>query len=105
MWLSTVKLAILGSQLFVAVADDMPRLDPTATCRAATRVSSATFEGCMADETKARTDLVAQWSRFPAADRRSCVPADRALLSQSYVDLLTCLQMAGAMRGTPRQNQ
>jgi hypothetical protein len=96
MWLTSIEALVLGARLLVPVADDIPRLDPGPSCRAATRdVPNTSFQGCLDQENKARAEIVRQWNTFTAADRRDCIPTD----SPSYIDLLTCLQMASAARG------
>jgi hypothetical protein len=95
MWLAALGIALIGAQPVVMVADGPPRLNPSSTCHAATQVPNTSFQSCMDQEDKARADIVSQWSTFSVAARRFCIPADRALLSQSYVDLLTCLQLSG----------
>jgi hypothetical protein len=55
----------------------------------------------MSDEQSARTTLVAQWESFAASDRVSCAQSEDAGGAPSYVELLTCLQMAKAARAIP----
>jgi hypothetical protein len=50
---------------------------------------------CMRDEMAARQQLSSTWLTVPAPARESCEGEATAGGIQSYVDLLTCLQMAG----------
>jgi hypothetical protein len=88
-----VVLAI-GSQLFITVAEGVPVFDAAAGCRAAQSDMPANFEACMKDEQNARAQLGAEWDRFLASDRATCTQNEMDGGTPSYVELLTCLQMA-----------
>src|SRR6266705_1754033 len=87
----------LGVQMHSAAADEVPTYDVRKSCKADVQAyqGQGNVTGCMADEQSARTTLVAQWTQFAADSRARCMqmvgdPAG----PQSYVELLTCLQMA-----------
>ncbi len=80
-------------QFFVSVADEVPRFDLTSNCRGQATNAPTSFGDCMRDENKARGALVAQWSRFSPVDRANCTRETEVYLP-SYVDLLTCLEIA-----------
>lgn len=50
---------------------------------------------CVADEKSARQQLDSIWLTVPSGPRESCESLAMSGGGQSYVDLLTCLQMAG----------
>lgn len=80
-----------------AAAQQLPRLDVEATCRAAPRLlaeDANPFEGCMRDERDAERQLQGMWSGAAAAHRETCAGEAQIGGSPSYVDMLTCLQMA-----------
>ena len=92
---------VLASQLFMTVADEVPKFDITRGCRAdATNTSGLnvgqdeTTKNCIRDEQTALGQLQAQWSQFAAPDRAMCTTntTDVPGAPPSYVDLLTCLQ-------------
>jgi len=84
----------LGSPLTIEVAD-VPVYDVAPSCRAAVAVMPGSFEACMKDEQTARTQLAATWDRFAAPMRDTCVQTENNTGGPpSYVELLTCLQMA-----------
>ncbi|HLH12509.1 MAG TPA: hypothetical protein VKV77_11615 [Methylovirgula sp.] len=93
-----LKLIILTAPIFCfapAHADQVPDLDVAKSCRQAQNYGATddpqqTFKNCMLDEKEAKDQLVKKWSGFKASDRRSCAPQ---LPSQSYVEMLTCLEM------------
>jgi hypothetical protein len=89
-------MMIVSSHLVVAVADTVPKFDIARNCKldvAATAGLSVgqPLKNCIRDEQRARQQLASQWSKFPAANRASCI-ADEDI-APSYVSLLTSLQM------------
>ena len=86
----------LGVWLLQPVADAVPRLNVEPTCRAAAKAGEgldARFSRCMAEEEKARATLHAEWSKFPASSRSSCTSVASGSGIQSYVELLSCLEL------------
>jgi len=92
---------LFSSHLLVAVADDLPNLNVTPGCRQAATVSSASMESCLRDEQAARATLAKSWAQFAAPDKRSCISETTMGGAPSYVELLTCLQMAADARKLP----
>jgi hypothetical protein len=100
MWLPFSTL-VLASQLFMTVADDIPKFDIARGCRADNTNTSGLSQGldettksCVHDEQAARDQLQAQWSQFAPSDRTMCTANETDVPGSppSYVDLLTCLQ-------------
>ena len=89
-----------GSPLVIAVAD-VPAYDVAPGCRAAVTVTPGSFDSCMKDEQSARAQLAASWDRFAGPQRDNCVQAENTGGSPSYVELLTCLQMAQDAKTLP----
>ena len=92
---------VLASQLFITVADDVPKFDITRGCRADNTNTSGLNTGldestkrCIHDEQAAQDQLQTQWSQFAASDRAMCTANETNVpgAPPSYVDLLTCLQ-------------
>jgi hypothetical protein len=81
-------------------AHDLPRLDISATCRA--DQNKATIDNCMADENRARERLEKEWGQFRPADRTQCTQISSMKGFQSYVELITCLEMARDARSLPK---
>jgi hypothetical protein len=89
-----------------AFADDVPKLDFTKSCRTdvAAYPGGGGNKACLADEESARKTLVAQWNRFSPASKARCTSMVTDMIGdQSYVELLTCLQMARDVKGLPKQ--
>jgi len=89
------------AQSFAAFADEVPTFDLRKPCKAdvlayqGTASGQASDTGCLSSEQAARTTLVSQWTQFSPASKRECVLLQGdAAGPQSYVELLTCLQMA-----------
>jgi len=102
--LSAVLLAV---PLAIAVADSVPTFDVHPTCRGADATAGAGGRGsdvCIRGEMSARDELGKQWAEFPEADRRRCVSVTTMTQMPSYVQVLTCLEMArDARQLNPRE--
>ena len=92
---------VLASQLFITVADNVPKYDIQRGCRADNTNTSGLSVGldestknCIRDEQTAQDRLQSQWSQFSPAARASCSrnETDVSGVPPSYVELLTCLQ-------------
>ena len=74
------------------------------------QVSQASHPGgggnkaCLTDEQRARKTLVAQWNRFSPTSKARCTSMVTDMIGdQSYVELLTCLQMSRDVLTLPKQ--
>jgi hypothetical protein len=97
--------ALLASQIFL-VADSVPTLNVGPTCSAAGGVgviAGRTEDSCLRDENEARDQLRKQWSQYGGADKAQCVGSTRDGGVPSYVELLTCLEMAKQSRDLPEE--
>jgi hypothetical protein len=54
----------------------------------------ATPESCTKDERDAKNELTKRWSQFGASAKKSCIDEAEIGGDKSYVELLTCLEMA-----------
>jgi hypothetical protein len=91
----TVLLGSLSS--FPAAAQEPPRFDVQATCKAAQPLSAQDtnpYESCMRDETAAERQLRDIWSSAAVSQRNMCGQEAQIGGTPSYVDMLTCLQLA-----------
>jgi hypothetical protein len=85
------------TQMHPALADEIPQFDIQKNCNIDVRAygSGETKAACIADEQKAKATLVAQWTRFSPGSRSRCMSMVNDIAGgQSYVELLTCLQVA-----------
>ena len=100
-FLAAVAVALCAS---VAAAQEVPTLDVAPLCRAQAKASQDLADACLADEKKARDELVRRWAQFAAADKTRCTGMVKSTAgAQSYVELLTCLQIALDVKGLPKQ--
>ena len=94
----------IQSTAVVAQAGEVPNLEFAAGCRNAAAGNAATLDRCMRDEQGARQKLTTEWSGFPHADRTQCTAlAKMGTALQSYVELITCLEMAKQARDLPKE--
>jgi len=102
-----------GTQVYRVAADEVPTYDVQKTCKTDTQayqgpgtatLGSNTASGCVADEQTARATLVSQWTQFATDSKSECmqVVGNVAVGLQSYVELLTCLQMAKDVKSLPK---
>lgn len=103
--LAAMAAISVGIQTRAAVADDVPTYDVRKSCKADVQAypTAGDATGCLRDEQDARTTLVSQWGQFTPDSRVRCTqmvgdPAG----PQSYVELLTCLQMARDVKTLPK---
>ncbi len=84
----------------VLAADRPPTFNVEPSCRgAATQgIPGADVTICLRKELDARDQLVKQWSEFAASDKSYCVPLSSLGGRPTYTELLTCLDIARAVR-------
>jgi hypothetical protein len=81
-----------------------PHFDVRHTCRAEAAESPTTEQSCMKDEQRAQEQLAREWAEFAAADRTTCVSSATDLTGvRSYVELLTCLELARDAGKLPKE--
>jgi hypothetical protein len=106
-----LSLTLLSQPLAIPVSDRIPSLNVEPLCRATTDEDNSmgltkaqSFEDCMRDEMTAKQQLSTIWQKTSDSARNECEgEADTG--TQSYVDLLTCVQMtdfASALTTGPR---
>ena len=86
-------------------ADELPTFDIVRNCKAeaAGSVDDA-GASCTKDETEAKSELTNGWSQFDPSQKRFCIGESGTGGDQSYVELLTCLEMqTGQLRGSPKR--
>jgi hypothetical protein len=89
---TTATFAQGHSQVPSRAADTAPSFDVRSICNHAIDPTVETSSGCAIDESAARGELVKTWTQYPSRERENCVSSVTEL--PSYVELLTCLQMA-----------
>lgn len=94
---SMLSVVMLGTQLLIPVSDQVPKLNVTLSCKAATAIAVAdaqSYNSCVKDEMSARQQLLELWRSVSLSEKARCTSEATAGGIASYVDLLVCLQMA-----------
>jgi hypothetical protein len=103
--LITGALVSVCLQPLAAVADEVPKFDVRKSCHADVQAypGGGSAEGCLADEQKAMDELANQWTQFGSESKTKCTEMVNDIAgTQSYVELLTCLQVAKAVKSLPK---
>jgi len=88
-----LPIAILAAFSPVAVSDAVPKFDIVRECRFEGG-STADIDRCSDGESAALRQLETEWAQFVGVDRRLCMATATIAGVASYVELLTCLEMA-----------
>ena len=76
-------------------ADELPEFNIGRNCNA--EVADASIVGpkaCASDEADAKNRLAKRWSSYSESQKKACVGESSTGGERSYVELLTCLEMA-----------
>jgi hypothetical protein len=95
---------ILTASNIVLAADAVPKFNIELTCRAAAEASGPDrgVRTCQRDEDEARVKLEQDWTKYTAVQRTGCVRFAGLGSTPSYVELLTCLEMAKEVETLPK---
>ena len=98
---------ILTATQIVLAADSVPKFDLERTCRAAADagLSGRDSAECQRDEQDARSKLEKDWNQYSAAQRNQCDGLVTTGGAPSYVELLTCLEMAKQAKELPEDSK
>ena len=88
-----LPIAILAMLSPIPVSSTVPTFDMARECRFEAG-SVVDFDRCSRDETLALRQLLQAWTNFAGADQKTCVGETTISGFASYVELLTCLEMA-----------
>ena len=99
---------IFASPAVAQTVDRVPNLNVDPTCQGNETTAAGFGRGpdiCRRSELDARDQLVKQWADFPGPDRRRCVQLGIMTNIPSYVQILTCLEMAREARNLPDRRE
>ena len=88
-----LPIVILATLSPIPVSDGVPSLDIARECRFEGGASEV-FDRCVRDENDARKEIEPLWPQVSNADRNTCVSETTSGGYASYIELLTCLEMA-----------
>ena len=94
-----LPIAILVAFSPVAVSDAVPKFDIVRECRFEGG-STVEFDRCSDDEGAALRELERAWAQFAGVDKSTCLSVATVAGFASYVELLTCLEMAREANNT-----
>jgi hypothetical protein len=98
---------ILAASLVAATAQEPPKFDAAPGCRAGANSGvkpKADIDSCLRSEHEARDQLARQWGEFDAADKTRCVGKTHMGGPPSYIEVLTCLELARDARKLPKDD-
>jgi hypothetical protein len=102
-----LALFALAQGSVAMAADVLPVIDIDKTCTTESGAQTQAAipqignkDSCIRSETGARNQLKEQWAQFPADDRDHCARLAQMAIG-SYVEMLTCLEMARDARKLP----
>jgi hypothetical protein len=101
-------LQILLASHVVMAAGAVPKFDVERTCRpaaAAGTLPGRNSESCQRDENDARTKLDQEWTHYSTTQRAQCAGFASLDRAPSYVELLTCLEMAKQVQQLPADSK
>lgn len=99
---------ILTASHMLLVANGVPKFNVEKTCQPAAEASVSPGRGssdCKRDEKDALTKLETDWPQYNSAQRAECVRFSALDHSPSYVELLTCLEMAKQAKELPAESK
>ena len=102
-----LPVLLLSSQVVLA-ADPVPKFDAGPSCRSAGAtavMATRDAAACERDESTARDTLEKEWRQFTQSDQARCVRLVTLGGGPSYVELLTCLEMAKQVKELPQGDQ
>jgi hypothetical protein len=96
-----LPIAILATLSPIAVSDTVPKFDIVRECRFEGG-STVELDRCSQDEAEALEQLKANWAQFTGVEKSTCLSVATIGGFASYVELLTCLEMAREANNTDK---
>jgi hypothetical protein len=96
-----LTLVMIGSQLTIPVSERVPDINIQKQCKLRQAADKTMREpeprsvaDCVREENEAKRELVRIWAKSDSIMRDRCEDEATALGTRTYLDLLTCLQIA-----------
>jgi hypothetical protein len=99
-----LPIVVMATLSPVAISDTVPKFDIVRECRLEGG-SIVELERCSENEGDALRELQHAWAQFAGADKRSCIASATTGGFASYVELLTCLEMAREANNTGKNRR
>jgi hypothetical protein len=107
-----LTLAVLSSQLTTAVATRLPELKVERLCKLRSaddkimrQPESQSVTDCVREEADAKQELIKIWASTDSAVRARCQGEAAVLGTRSYLDYLSCLQMADDLKSAAKDTR
>jgi hypothetical protein len=97
-------LPVILTASHLLLVSDVPKLNIEPSCRAAAEAAvgqNRDTNACLRDENQARDKLQEEWNQYSRNQQARCLRLSTLGGLPSYVELLTCLQMAKAAKKEP----
>ena len=96
---------VIAAPSVAFAADELPKFDITKSCQGAfaayTGADKARYEHCLKEEKDAGAQISSTWAQWPPRDRTHCAQLAALGGTPSYVEMLTCLQIARETKTLP----
>ncbi len=94
-----LAFGLIGGALPALAEDGPPKLDIEATCKSASKAEvslsdNASVDGCLRSERAAHDELKRRWNDYTPAAKLQCSKQSQAGGFPSYVETVTCLELA-----------
>src|SRR5262245_56234160 len=102
-----LPILLTASHVLLA-ADGLPKFNVERTCLPASEAGilpGRDSSACQRDENDARGKLEQEWSKYSATQRSRCVGFAGLDRAPSYVELLTCLEIAKQASELPAESK
>ena len=96
-----LPIIVMATLSPVAISDTVPKFDIVRECQLEGG-STVEFDRCTSGEGAALRELQQAWAQFSGGDKRNCITSATTGGFASYVELLTCLEMARDSRYSGR---
>ena len=100
-----IAAMMIMAAILPAQSDEVPTLDVRPVCHGIASqgeleegLRQTSFEQCVQSEQDVRDELKKEWSTFNSDDKRHCTAETTMGGESSYTELVTCLEMARAVR-------
>src|ERR1700730_1123029 len=103
-----LPILLMTASHVILAADAPPKFHVELTCRAAVAASTNPGRGssdCQRDENEARNKLQNDWAQYSPVQRSQCAGFAALDRAPSYVELLTCLEMAKQSKELPEESK
>jgi len=104
----TLLPIVLTASHIVLAANPVPKFDIERTCRPAAQAGilpGRDAPACQRDENESRSKLGQDWMKYSATQRANCTSFVETGGAPSYVELLTCLEMAKQAQDLPAESK